>query len=91
MQNQMRLVRKVSLTAILGLAALAMGCASYYAVTDPKTGRQYYTTEWETARGGTTRFTDAKSGAIVTIQESEIREISQKEFQTGTAKTPTSP
>jgi hypothetical protein len=46
----------------------------------------YYTTEWETARGGTTRFVDAKSGAIVTIQESEIREVDQKEFQQNTTK-----
>jgi uncharacterized protein YceK len=86
MQNQMQLVRKAVVTVILGLAALAMGCASYYAVTDPKTGKQYYTTEWETARGGTTRFTDAKTGAIVTIQESEVREVSEKEFQANTAK-----
>ena len=83
MQNQMRLLRKVALTVILGLAAMAMGCASYYVVTDRK---QYYTTEWDTARGGTTRFTDAKSGAIVTIQESEIREVSEKEFQANTGK-----
>ena len=86
MQNQMQLVRKAVVTVILGLAAMAMGCASYYAVTDPKTGKQYYTTEWETARGGTTRFTDAKTGAIVTIQESEVREVSEKEFQANTAK-----
>jgi len=86
MQNQMRLVQKVVLTVILGLAAMAIGCASYYVVTDPKTGKQYYTTEWDTARGGTTRFTDAKSGAIVTIQESEIREVSEKEFQANTGK-----
>lgn len=86
MQDQMRVVRKVALTVIFGLATLAMGCASYYVVTDPKTGKHYYTTDWETARGGTTRFTDAKSGAIITIQESEIREISEKEFQANTGK-----
>jgi hypothetical protein len=51
-----------------------------------KTGKQYYTTEWQTARGGTTRFVDARSGAIVTIQESEIREINEKEFQQNTGK-----
>jgi hypothetical protein len=92
MQKQMRLIRKVGLTVILGLVAMAMGCTSYYLVTEPKTGRQYYTTEWETGRGGTTRFTDAKTGAIVTIQESEIREVSEKEFQTNTVvKSKTAP
>lgn len=91
MQNRIRLVRKVVLTVILGLTALTMGCTTYYAVTDPKTGKQYYTTDWDTARGGTTRFTDAKTGAIVTIQESEVREIPEKEFQANTAKSPASP
>jgi uncharacterized protein YceK len=71
---------------MLGLAILTSGCTSYYAVTDPKTGKQYYTTDWDTARGGTTRFVDAKSGAIVTIQESEVREISGTEFQKNTGK-----
>jgi uncharacterized protein YceK len=79
-------MRTVALVAVLGLAVVGSGCTSYYAVTDPKTGKQYYTTEWHTARGGTTRFVDAKSGAIVTIQESEIREIGEKEFQQSTGK-----
>jgi len=86
MRETRYLRRIVALFAVLGLAVVTNGCTSYYAVTDPKTGKQYYTTEWHTARGGTTRFVDAKSGAIVTIQESEIREISEKEFQQDTGK-----
>jgi hypothetical protein len=86
MNNRSRLTRKMFLAAALGVALATLGCTSYYSVTEPKTGKVYYTTEWETARGGTTRFVDAKSGAIVTIQESEIREVSEKEFQQNTAK-----
>ena len=86
MNNRSRLTRQTFLAAALGLALVTIGCTSYYVITEPKTGKVYYTTEWETARGGTTRFVDAKSGAIVTIQESEIREVDQKEFQQNTAK-----
>lgn len=86
MQNAMRLIRKVVGGAAIGVAIVTSGCTSYYTVTEPKTGKVYYTTEWETVRGGATRFTDAKSGAIVTIQESEIREVTPKEFQDNTPK-----
>jgi quinol monooxygenase YgiN len=90
MQKQMRRVRKVALTVILGLAAMAMGCASYYVVTDLKRDKTYYTTEFHRA-SGTLRFIDAKTGATITIQESEIREVSEKEFQANTVKYKTSP
>jgi len=86
MNNRSRLTRKTFLAATLGLALTTLGCTSYYAITEPKTGKVYFTAEWETARGGTTRFVDAKSGAIVTIQESEIREVTEKVFQQNTAK-----
>ena len=86
MNNRSRFTRQIFLAAALGLALATIGCTSYYAVTEPKTGKVYYTTEWETARGGTTRFVDAKSGAIVTIKESEIRKVGEKEFQENTAK-----
>ncbi len=86
MQANVRFIKKAALLSMLGLAILTSGCTSYYAVTDPKTGKQYCTTDWDTARGGTTRFVDAKSGAIVTIQESEVREISETEFQKNTGK-----
>ena len=82
----MRLIKKAVVGMAIGLAIVSGGCTTYYSVTDPKTGKQYYTTEWETARGGTTRFTDAKTGAIVTIQESEVREVPEKEFEANTAR-----
>ena len=86
MNNRSRLTRQTFLAAALGLALAAIGCTSYYVITEPKTGKVYYTTEWEMARGVTTRFVDAKSGAIATIQESEIRQVDEKEFQKNTAK-----
>jgi hypothetical protein len=71
---------------LCGAALLAAGCTSYYAVTDPSNNKTYYTTEWDTVRGGATRFVDARNGAIVTIHESEIREISEKEFKAAGGK-----
>ena len=56
MKEQMRLLSLVALPLILGLVLLTSGCASYYVVNDPETGRTYYTTEWDTVRGGATPF-----------------------------------
>jgi hypothetical protein len=48
--------------------------------------KTYYTTDWDTVRGGATRFVDARNGATITIRESETREISQKEFKPASGK-----
>ncbi len=41
------------------VALFAAGCTSYYAVTDPASNTKYYTSDWDTVRGGATRFADA--------------------------------
>jgi hypothetical protein len=61
------------------------GCTTYYRVTDPSSGRMYYTTEI-TRRGSAVEFTDAKSGSNVTLQNSEVKEISSEDYQKNTAK-----
>ena len=71
---------------LCGIALFAGGCTSYYAVTDPASNKTYYTTDWDTVRGGATRFVDARTGAIVTIHESEIRQISEKDFKAAGGK-----
>ncbi len=81
-----RRVRYLTGMLLCCVALFAGGCTSYYAVTDPSSNKTYYTTDWDTVRGGATRFVDARNGAIVTIHESEIREISQKEFQAAGGK-----
>jgi len=68
---------------------LATACGAYYKVTDPVTGSIYYTEEVKHTAGGAAQFKDERSGAQVTIQNSEVREITSKEFETGLKSTPT--
>ena len=63
-------------------AVLAAGCASYYRVTDPGTGRAYYTEKVE-RKNGTIMFKDAKTGAEVTMTSSVVLEVSGDEFRKG--------
>jgi hypothetical protein len=69
------------------LAALLVAGCAYYRVTDPSSGRVYYTEKVERQRGGTTiMFKDAKSGAEVTLPASEVLEISSDEYKKGVGK-----
>ncbi len=76
-----------------GLIAVAAGCASYYKVTDPASGKAYYTTKVnEAGQAGAVKFEDEKTGSTVTLQSSEVKEISSDEFKAGlsSAATPES-
>lgn len=73
-------------TVLVGLASLmAMGCATYYSVTDTNTGRVYYSKTVTHKRSGAVDFSDARTKARVTLQSSEVREISQQTFEEGVA------
>jgi hypothetical protein len=74
--------------AVIALAAstLLAGCASYYRVTDPGSGRQYYTTNVEKSKDGSVSFKDTKSGSAVTLQSSEVTEISHGDYEAGVKK-----
>jgi len=74
-------MKSVSLASILVLAFLTAGCSNYYRVTDPASGRSYYTHEVEDAgKAGAVKFKDAKTGSKVTMQSSDVKEISSEEF-----------
>jgi len=67
---------------ICGLALMVTGCTSYYRVTDPASGKAYYTTKVSDAgRGGAVKIKDEKTGSMVTLQSSEIKEISSDEYE----------
>jgi uncharacterized protein YceK len=78
---------KISATKRLAVlaAVLMAGCASYYSVTDPASGRVFYTEKVQRANG-TVMFKDAKTGAEVTLPSSMVLEVSSEEFRKGTAK-----
>jgi hypothetical protein len=68
---------------MLGLMTLA-GC-SYYKVTDPTTGREYYTQKLDRKAGGAFAFTDERTKAEVTLQNSEVLKISEETYRSKVA------
>ena len=66
--------------AIFFLAGI-LGCGGYYMVKDPNTGNIYYTDSIDKEKGGAIKFKDAKTDTSVTIQNSEIKKISKKEYK----------
>ncbi|BFU96506.1 MAG: protein of unknown function [Nitrospira sp.] len=77
-------MRKCFTTGLIlcGLVGMVAGCTNYYRVTDPHSGKTYYTTEVKDAgRGGAVKIKDAKSGSTVTLQSSEVKEITSDEYE----------
>ena len=67
------------------LLLMAAACtATYFKVTDPATGREYYTGDFE-YKDGAVRFKDAKTGATTTLQNPQVLEIDQRTFDAGVA------
>ncbi len=69
-------------TTVLIASLLLGGCASYYKVTDPVSGRTYYTDDMKKERDGAVRLKDARTGSEVTIQNSEVKKITKEEYET---------
>ena len=63
------------------LLLFATACTQYYRITDQATGKVYYTTDYDRTRSGAVQFEDANSRSTVTLQSSEIIEISRPEFE----------
>jgi hypothetical protein len=72
---------------VVGLCVglLVVGCASYYKVTDPQTGKEFYTQKIDTLVGGAVKVMDTRTGSIVTLHNSQVKEISEKEYKAGLA------
>jgi hypothetical protein len=76
--------RKLPCAMVLALSL--SGCGSYYLVRDQAGRTDYYTKDIDSAgMSGAIKFTDERSGAVVTLQSSEVRKISKDEFAKGTA------
>jgi hypothetical protein len=61
----------------------AVGCTTYYKVTDPTTGKTYYTTELQKKGSGAATLKDGRTGNTVSLQNSEISKISKEEYDSG--------
>jgi len=75
----------------VALALAAAGCTSYYVVKDPASGKTYYTKKIEKIKGGAVELKDEKTGAVVTIQNSEIREVDSGEYKASMNAPPPAP
>jgi uncharacterized protein YdeI (BOF family) len=72
----------IALWTICVMAGLLAGCGGgYYRVNDPAGTKEYYTTEIDKTKAGAISFKDEKSGSVVTLQSSEVKEISKDEFK----------
>ncbi len=63
------------------LVLTVSGCASYYKVTDPTSDAVYYTQKVDEKTSGAVAFTDEKTNTKITIQSSQIQEISKDEYK----------
>ena len=62
---------RLFLLAVIVLS-VPTGCTRYYRVSDPASGREYYTSNIKRGRGGFVRFRDLRDRREVTLQSSEI-------------------
>ena len=72
-----------SMLGWVAVIALMTGvrCTHYYKVNDPAGQKEYYTKDIEEGKGGAIKIKDAKSGSTVTLQSSEVKEISEEEYE----------
>jgi len=77
------MIRKLRLLVPAALLSLG-GCASHYLVRDPATGNTYFTKDVDrTGDSGSVNFKDSVTGARIIIQQSEVRMISEDEYEAG--------
>jgi hypothetical protein len=86
MPRESATVRNLTKLMLLGVLAGLSACTTYYKVTDPTSQKVYYTTDVEQEKSGSVSLKDANSGAKVTIQNSEVTEISSDEYKAATTK-----
>jgi hypothetical protein len=65
------------LACVLSLAVA--GCSHNYRVTDPGSGKTYYTTDID-GRSGGVKFQDDRTRSTVILHSAEVSEISEEEY-----------
>jgi hypothetical protein len=67
------------------LAVSLTACAHYYKVTDPASGKVFYTEDVK-RNGSAVEFKDAQNESVVTLQNSSVQEIDKQAYEAGVAK-----
>ncbi len=60
--------------------AVSMPGSDYYRVTDPATGRVWYTRHLHREAGGVVEFREAGTGVRVSLREAQVDEVSREDF-----------
>jgi len=75
-------VAPIGMFLLVVLSVAAVGCgSSYYIVNDPFTGKTYYTKDVDRFNSGNVSFKDEKTGKTVSIQNSEVQEVTSPEYE----------
>lgn len=83
-----RLLRYGWLGTSLCVGLLAFGCASlssFYKVTDLQSGKEYYTQKVDHLASGAVVVNDTRTDSIITLQNSQVKKVSEKEYKDGLA------
>jgi PBP1b-binding outer membrane lipoprotein LpoB len=72
--------KTLSVHAVVAMLLFLGGCSHYYKVSDPAGSKEYYTKDVDQTKMGAIKIKDAKTGATVTLQSSDVKEISEDEF-----------
>lgn len=70
----------VGFLALLLIVAVS-GCASYYKVTDPASGKVYFTEDIDKKSSGAIEFKDEVTKSQVTLPTSEVMEITEDQYK----------
>lgn len=80
-------MRKLAgLVSVALLAGILSGCTTYYEIKDPASSATYYTTKIKKEKSGTIMFTDEKTKGEITLQSSNIMEISSDAYDAAVGK-----
>jgi len=78
---------RTSLVASFVAATCLLAGCMHYQVSDPTTGRTYYTQDAQRApSSGAVIFTDGKTGEVLTLQNTQLKQISREEFERAVGK-----
>ena len=72
---------RFAIVLLPSLMLMLLGCSTtYYQVRDPGSGSTYYTTQLDEEDGGAVTLKDARTNANVTLQNSEVSEITADQY-----------
>lgn len=79
MKNRMTSARAAAWVMLAIAAPLLAACAGYYQVTDPDSGKSYYTRDIDREEGHV-EFKDRATGDKVGLDKFEIREVTPEQY-----------